>query len=267
MTSFADVTTWPIDDAGVGRGEVPSSWMQGRATYGGVVGALGLRGLRAILEQPRAPRTVHVGFIGPVGPGPTELRSQVLRSGRYLTHGRSEIWQGEQMRAQITATFADDRPSSLKVAAPEPEPIAEPETLADMPYLEGLTPAFTQHVAMRWANGGMPFAGGKDPRISGWCRHRTDPGSPYEAILGLLDAFPAPVLALLKGPAPSSSVSWTTSFSSVPESFDPDAWWRYDSETTVADNGYTAIRATLRAPNGRLAAVGEQLVAVFDGPK
>ncbi|MEM7158055.1 MAG: thioesterase family protein [Myxococcota bacterium] len=267
MSSFAEVTTWPIDDRGVGRGEVPTSWMQGRTSYGGVVAAIGLRGLRAVLEQPRVPRTVHASFIGPVGPGPAELRPQVLRSGRYLTHGRAEIWQGEQMRAQVTATFADDRPSSLQVPATEPGPVPEPETLVDMPYVEGLTPAFTQHVAMRWADGGMPFSGGKDPRISGWCRHRTDPGSSYEAVLGLLDTWPAPVLPLLRAPAPSSSVSWTTTFLSVPESFDPEGWWRYDSETTMAAHGYAAMRASLRAPDGRLAAVGEQLVAVFDGPK
>jgi acyl-CoA thioesterase len=268
MQSFAEVIDWAADGPDVWVGEVPAEWMQGRASFGGIVAALGLRALRTALGDGRAPRSIHTSFFGPLGPGPARVSVEIVRRGRFVTHGRAEIRQGEKSRAlqaQVTATFADDRDSDVVVDAPTRPARPGPEGLVDLPYIEGVVPAFTRAFAFRWTDGAVPFSGAKVAGLGGWCRHRTDPGTdPYVALLGLLDAWPSPVVAMFERPAPASSVSWSSMFYDVPAVVDAEQWWWYGSEAVAAGHGYAGMRASLYGPSGRLAATVEQLVAVFD---
>jgi acyl-CoA thioesterase len=265
MQSFADVVAWTSDGDDAWVGEVPPEWMQGRASFGGIVAAVGLRALRASLGDDRAPRSIHTSFFGPLGPGPARVTAEIVRRGRFVTHGRAEIRQGEGLQAQVTATFADDRDSGVVVDAPARPARPGPEGLVDLPYIEGVVPAFTRAFALRWTDGAFPFSKAKVPGLGGWCRHRTDPGAdPYVALLGLLDVWPSPVVSMFERPGPASSVTWSSMFYDVPAVVDAKQWWWYGSEAVAARHGYAGMRASLYGPSGRLAGTVEQLVAVFD---
>lgn len=267
MQSFAEVVDWAPDGPNAWLGEVPSEWMQGRAAFGGIVAAVGLRALRASLGEGRVPRSIHTSFFGPLGPGPARVTAEIVRRGRFVTHGRAEVRQGDVLQAQVTATFADDRDSGVLVEAPTRPARPGPEGLMDLPYIDGVTPAFTRAFALRWTDGAIPFSGAKQAGLGGWCRHRSDPGrDPYAALVGLLDLWPSPVVSMLSRPGPASSVTWSSLFYDVPAVVDAEEWWWYASEAVAARNGYAGFRASLYGPSGRLAATVEQLVAVFDRP-
>lgn len=265
MQSFGDVVAWASDGPEAWVGEVPREWMQGRASFGGIVAAVGMRALRASLGDGRVPRSIHTSFFGPLGPGSARVTAEIVRRGRFVTHGRAELRQGDELQAQVTATFADDRDSGVVVDAPLRPARPGPEGLQDLPYVEGVAPAFTRAFAFRWTDGAYPFSGSKTAGIGGWCRHRTDAGpDPYVALLGLLDAWPSPVISMFDRPGPASSVTWSTMFYDVPAVVDVEPWWWYGAEAVVARSGYVGSRASLYGPGGRLAATVEQLVAVFD---
>ncbi|MEM9459277.1 MAG: thioesterase family protein [Myxococcota bacterium] len=268
MPSFADVITWSPNGAGGWDGAISTEWMQGRASFGALPAALGLRAIRIACGDGRRPRSIHVAFVGPLTGGPARVTAEILRRGRFMTHARAEIRQGDQLRTQVTTTLADDRSSSVVV---DPAPMPErpsPEALNELPYFEGVTPAFTRFFEMRWSDGGFPFSGASEPGVGGWCRHRTECGlDPYIALLGLIDAWPSPVVPLLRVPAPASSVSWSTVYHQVPEVIGTDDWFWYRSEATAAHHGYAGMRAMLYARSGELVATAEQLVAVFDRPQ
>lgn len=268
MSSFEEAISWAPDGPGAWAGTVPSSWMQGRTSFGGIPAAVGLRAIRAVVADPsRAPRSVHTSFFGPLGPEPARVTAQVIRAGRYLTHARAEIHQGDELRAQVMATLAADRESGVVVEGPPMPERKGPEGLVDMPHLEGVAPTFTQYFAFRWTDGGMPFTGSSEARLGGWCRHRTEPGpDPFVAILGLLDAWPSPFVSMFPRPAPASSVTWTTNFFEVPDALDPEAWCWFGSEGLAARSGHAGMRGALYGPKGRLLAAVEQLVALFDRP-
>jgi len=265
MHSFAEVVDWQPDGPDAWVGEVPAEWMQGRASFGGIVAAVGLRALRTSLGDGRTPRSIHTSFFGPVGPGPARVTAEIVRRGRFVTHGRAEIRQADALQAMVTASFADDRDSGVIVDAP-PRPVRPgPEELVDTPFVEGVVPSFARFFAVRWTDGAMPFSKAKEPGIGGWCRHRTDPGEdPYLAILGLLDTWPSPVIPMFERPGPASSVTWSSMFYDVPAAIDAEQWWWYRSEAVAARHGYAGFRASLYGPSGSLAATLEQLVAVFD---
>ena len=152
------------------------------------------------------------------------------------------------------------------IVEPPPRPARpDPEGLVDLPYIEGVTPAFTRAFAFRWTDGAYPFSGAEQAGLGGWCRHRDDPGpDPYVALVGLLDAWPSPVVSMFRRPGPASSVTWSSLFYEVPAAIDAHQWWWYGSEAVAAGHGYAGFRASLYGPSGRLAATVEQLVAVFD---
>lgn len=267
VQSFAEVVAWVEAGAHEWVGEVPPEWMQGRATYGGIVAAVGLRAVRSAVGEGRTPRSMHTSFFGPLGPGRARVVAEVVRRGRFVTHGRAELWQADELRAQVTATFADDRDSRI-VVEPSVRPSRPgPEGLVDVPYVDGVTPAFTRAFAFRWTDGAMPFSGAKTSGLGGWCRHRTDPGAdPYVALVGLLDAWPSPVIGMYERPGPASTVSWSSLLFAVPAAIDEHEWWWYGSEAVAARHGYAGMRGSMYGPDGRLAATVEQLVAVFDRP-
>lgn len=255
--SFDAATTWLRTPDGRWRGEVHPSWLQGRGAFGGVVVGAALHAMEEITPLP----VLGLGsdLIGPLEPGGAELSVRVLREGRTLTRLQAELTQGGTVRAVVMGQFGGPRDSAAAVepkARPRRRP---PEALPGMPRAEGI-PAFTQHFDYRWTDGSPPYSGSANRLLGGWLRHRTQ-ATGAAALLGLLDAYPAPVVAMLPGPAPVSTVCWSARFVRVPERL--DGWWWLLGGVTEARDGVASTRAALHAPDGSLAAHMTQLVAVY----
>jgi acyl-CoA thioesterase len=260
--SFDTATDWPRE-GDARRGQVPSAWMQGRASFGGLVAAVMVRAMRE--HEPTLPlRAVHIDFIGPLTASPATARAEVLRRGRSLTHLSARIDQDTGVCARASASFGAARNSSIAIASPMEPDLPDPTDRPAMPFIPGVVPSFVQFIDMTFVEGGYPFSGQATAELAGWCRHRTNPGPPEPAIMGLLDAWPAPVLSLLDRPAPASSVSWTTRVVSMPESVGTDDWFWYRSSVSFARDGYAHMEGRLWDREGRAVASLEQLVAVFD---
>ncbi len=69
-------------------------------------------------------------------------------------------------------------------------------------------------------------------------------------------------LAQLKGFAPASSVSWALELRPVERPQD-DAFWRMDKDALATGEGYVNEKTTLWTPEGEMAALGYQVVAVY----
>ena len=129
-----------------------------------------------------------------------------------------------------------------------------------MPYIEGLTPDFTQNFDFRFATG-FPYTGSGEASVTGWCRHRT-PERGAAAMVGLVDAWPGTILPMLTAPAPASTVRWSVQFP-TDEDIRGDDWFWYSSVCPTAAGGYSTMTAQLWL-RGRLVSWSEQLLAIFD---
>ena len=62
-------------------------WMQGRAGFGGLVGALALKTMRGHVVPARKVRSLLIAFVGPVGPEEFTIHAKVLRAGKSVYPG------------------------------------------------------------------------------------------------------------------------------------------------------------------------------------
>ncbi len=268
MTAFDETTA--LTPAGSDRwtAQLAPDWMQGRTVFGGLVAAVATRAAADVAGADRPLRSVDVAFVAPLSPGTVEVTAEVLAAGRAVTHLAVSVWQEDVLGARLHVVAGASRASALQVPA-GPRAMdghAEPATAGiEMPYLEGITPMFTQHIETRWCAPAFPFsgAGPESTAVHGWCRHRTA-ASGLAAVIGLLDAWPPAVLPMAAAPIPASTVRWSAHLVGSATSASDDWLW-YEAETVHSADGYVTAHAALYAER-RLVAWSEQLIAVYDRP-
>jgi acyl-CoA thioesterase len=205
--------------------------------------------------------------IGPAAPGVLDVSVEVLRAGKSLSHARATLSQAGATCAILLGTFGQARASQLAVAGrASPRPDAPPEAFAQLPFVAGLTPAFTRHFDFRWTSRAALFSGAERGELSGYVRPLSADRVDSAVIAALLDAFPPPILTQLTQPAPTSTVTWLANFNGLPPEAPPPAaqdYCYYASSTNSASDGYVSFDAALWDSSGRLLADSRQLTVEF----
>lgn len=247
---------------------VPPSWGQGRATFGGLVGAMLYEAMRVKVPAGRPVRSLAITFVGPLLMNEAvAFEVDVLREGKAVSQILGRAVQNGAVVAIAQGSFGAARESQVAVEA-DPAPAMKPvDECQELPYIKDVTPEFTRFLAMRWALGGMPFSGNPSREMGGWVRLRSDVS--YDRIteahlLALVDAWPPVPLSQLTKPAPGSSLTWTVEFMHPIPKLTTHDWCMYRAEIEHARDGYGHIAARLWSPNGELLALSRQTTVVFD---
>ncbi len=261
MINFAHATA--LDDRQ--HGVVHPSWTQGRSAFGGIGAGLALSAISPLIPEGRRLRSLSIQFTAPMAPGTITTTASINRSGRSVTQAHAEVHTGDQLAVSVLATVAADRSSDIHIQAQSPPEIASCNDCMEMPYIEGVTPIFTQHFRYHWATlDSLPFQGGGRPNIEGYVSFREPTVPNAAAVLALIDSWPAPVLGMVSRPIAASTVTWMVNLYAKP---DPalDQTFRFSSTATVAGNGYSDMDGRLWDSRGRLIATSRQFVAEFSG--
>ena len=248
---------------------VTEDWQQGRTCYGGLISTLAVQAMRDLAGSAwpadAGLRGLQTCFVAPVSPGDVQIGVQLLRQGRNVCQVQAQALQGGQVAAVLLGVFGAERPSSLRPRLPtRPAARHEPEALAPQTRA-ALAPRFLQHFDLRFDDGPPPYSGGEGFRTSIHLRLAGDEALALSAELQtvlLADLPPTPVVGQLTRPTANSSVTWALELRPV-HAAPPRGWWRADNESLMVDGGYVNHCSELWAPDGRLAAYGSQVVAVF----
>jgi acyl-CoA thioesterase len=251
------------------RFHVTPDWQQGRTTFGGLLSALVVQAMRDGCGTDWPLRALQTNFVGPVAPGAFDVEVTLLRQGKNIRQVQARVLQAdeqgrEQVGGVLLGVFGTGRESGLPELRPAREPAARDiDSAFKWPYVPNMTPAFTQHLEFRQAEGGLPFTGADSWHSRVYTRLHVADGvdSELQAVM-LADAGPTPALARLKGFAPASSVSWALELRPVAEQT-AGGFWRMDKEALATGEGYVNEKTTLWTPDGQMAALGYQVVAVY----
>lgn len=242
-------------------------------TFGGLIAALAVQAMHDVAAEGHAAlpplRALQTNFVGPVGEGEMAVEVRLLRAGKNTRQVQATVTQcldgSVHVAAVLLATFGAGRTSALPALWPEQPPPARDAAAAQrVPQIEGMTPAFLRHFDMRWAAGALPYSGRLDWNTQIHLRLIDTAGVPLElqAVL-LADAPPTPVLGSMRERSPASSVTWALELRPLARAPEADALWRIDMSTLAAADGYVNQQAKLWAPDGQLAALAYQVVAVY----
>jgi acyl-CoA thioesterase len=243
---------------------VGEDWLQGRATFGGLVAAVGNESMRSLVSRELPLRSLHTVLVGPAPPGIWHISARVLRVGKSVTLTQCEISSAGQIAATLTGVYGQARPSVVRF---KPQPLIcsrQVDDINEVRYQPGVSPAFTQHFAMRWAEGRKPFSGAPKIPTKAFVRHLDPAALSESSVIAIVDCIPTPAIAMFAAPAPASTVTWTLEFFEHEFNFTADQWWRLDADVDAAGEGYVNQTAILNDPNGRPVALSRQLFAVFN---
>ncbi|MFN3713091.1 MAG: acyl-CoA thioesterase [Alcanivoracaceae bacterium] len=259
--AFHDIVA-SMDPAG--EVQVPSGWTQGRALFGGLLAALMYRALEQQIGDDIPVRSITVSFVAPASEGDLTCSAEVLRRGKSVVQGQCRAVQNGQVVAVLLASYGVARSSGVQVNSCPAPAFKGPDESVKLPWIEGVTPAFTRHYDFRWAFGGLPFSGVAKADIGGWLREQSARDRVDIAdLLGVVDSWPPAVLPVLRQPAPASSMTWTVEFMPGATAGSGKQWWQYLAETEFAAEGYVHTRARLWDQSGSLIAISRQTVTVF----
>lgn len=247
--------------------EIDESWGQGRSVFGGISAALVLEKLEDEFHlNEKDLRSINISFCGAVTVNePCTIHCQMLSEGKSVMHIQGQLIQDGHVKTHVMACYALSRHSSVSVNSEKVTPVKSFSDSRLMPFIEGLTPNFVQHIDMAHCGNSFPFSGSDSANIFGWMRFKQPPETFNDsAILALIDAWPPTLLSMLKRPAPASSISWSVEFIQPRSDLSKDDILYYECYTQQAADGYGHTQAKIYHPNGELIALSRQLVGVYD---
>lgn len=260
--TLEQASTLHPDGADALRWDVPEAWLQGRATFGGIVLAALVRAMEAAApSEDRKARGMTATFAGPVMPGPARIEVARLRSGSGLGVVAARLSQGGE--DLVEATLALGRARAEDVTAPPPPPVHAvhwrdaPAMPEDMPG----SPPFTRQFELRFLPP-LPFSGGDVAEAKGWVRARW-PGPRRDAALlvALSDVWVPSLFATFHGPRPMATVTYAATLLADPPP--GDAPIAVGARTIGLAGGYTAETSELVSEDGRLLCVTHQTRAII----
>ncbi len=261
----------PSGRDGVFRAVIPPDWSVGYAVHGGILMALASATMSKALVTVGAhgdPLVLSSFFLSAAEPGPFELHTEIVRTGRRMSTAQVSVVQAEgpgagTERVRAVATYGD-----LAAARPLHRTSAPP----DMPAPEQCIPAshpgdddkprwpFLQHLDLRidpatagWAAGEPSGAG----EMRAWIRRAS--GLPVDAFAlpFLLDSMPPVAFDMgIDGWAPT--LEMTTHVRALPE----PGWLRMRIRGENLTEGFLEEDAQIWDSTGRLVAQSRQLAGV-----
>ncbi len=268
MSALTDLlaTVQATADPGRYTARIDDSWLQGRTAFGGLSTALIAHAMRQQVPGDRRLRALSVSFVGPAPAGEHQLQLRSLRDGGSVSHLQGELLCHGDVATAVNAAYGKDRISKIVVdGPPRPSDIKAPADCMSLPFVEGLTPAFTQHFDMLLASGDLPLSGGDSPDFAMWLRFADATEMTESALIALADAPPMPGLNMITPPGVGSSLSWYLEFPGpVAPGEDREGWWYFDYRSQAGSNGYFSNTATVWAPSGKAVMFSRQVATVFE---
>jgi len=250
------VAVRPISD-GTFTYDVPSSFGQGKATFGGLVlGAL-VNAMKATLGVARPLRSLQAELLGAPRPGPSTIHVRVLRKSSTMETLSAELHQ-DGITTHAVGVFGDARPIADRVLPTLTLPSFD---VPAMPREAPFAPEFTRHFEYR-PIGPLPFAGSAPAPVTGWVRPREATAHDDALLMMLVDAWWLAAFVSMKAPRPAVTLGFALDVHGDFVGLPDDAPFYHRGELIALADGYGTETRELWGPDGRLIALNRQTIVI-----
>lgn len=245
---------------------VTLNWLQGRATFGGLVVALGVRATALERNAEKAPlRSILVSFVGPLAAGECQISVRCLRQGKSVSQYAAEITQNSQCIGMMNLVYGVGR-EEKRLPIPTQEKLPNKERIPTFAKNAAM-PAFLGNFEIKWVGNGLPMSGSNDQRLNAWVAlSGVKKDFALERMIAVADVPPPVMMSHYNVPIPSSSVTWKLEIIAAPEEMISNDWFYLDYELEIAADGYSQQSGRVYDEAGKLALLGHQCMVYF-GPK
>ena len=264
QASFAEVTAVRPAGDGCWQAGLDARWtIAGRPNGGYLLAIMG----RAAVAASDRPHTLaaSVQYLRPPAPGPVQLRTEVLRSGRSATHVRVQLSQdGDACVESLLVTGRLDEPGTPSGwnAPDAPVPPAPSRDAVRVPSVtpDGTSAPIMDEVTIALDHDTVGFATGAPSGRGAIAGRITLPGSdPFDdcALLFAVDALPPAALSI----APTGWVP-TISMNVYVRALPATGPVHVRCSSAVIDGGRVDETCWIHDSSGRLVAQGSQLAGI-----
>ncbi len=264
MSSLSDLSTPTPTTPGHYSLDVPSGWLQGSGTYGGLLMGSLVRAIEHAIGDPdRTVRSITAELPGPVIAGSAEITVDVLRTGKSLSTARAALSQGGEVKAHAVGVVAVARSGHGPLAWQD---LVRPEvpawsTIEPLPIDPGPWPEFAHNFEYRVVEG-LPTSG--STRTLGWVRSRLHGGLRDAGhIASVIDAWWPVALSRLPAMRPMATIVSSLDIVAGIAGLDPEAPMIYRASSPVLADGYCLETRELWGEDGRLIAINHQTIAII----
>ncbi len=243
--------------------EIPSTWMQGRTTYGGLSAALAHHVARQSFPDIPPLRSAQIAFVGPIA-GECDIVVEQVRRGKNTAFVTARVTYGDGVGMICTFIFMNPRDSSIVHHGLDVDAADMPPIPADEDVRHGPPEFFTYH--LDYPDKRIDL-NGNTTKLEAWHRLRDDgPLAPGRDVMTELlcigDGLPPSAMGLMTKPGPVSSMNWQINML-TDKPVTRDGWWLLTSETHHAENGASSQYMTVRNADLEPVMTGMQSVALF----
>ena len=236
---------------------IPTTWMQGRTSYGGLSSALAHHCASSIVEDCPPLRSAQIAFAGPLA-GETVISCELLRRGKNTAFVETRTTSEAGIGLACNFIFMNPRASTIEhsdIAVPDFGP---PPT--DDNARHGPPEFFTYN--MDYPEKRLELGMGT-AKLMQWHRLRErDRLDPMTELLCIGDGLPPSAMGLMKEAGNVSSMNWQVNMlTDVPQT--DNGWWLLESTTHHAHAGASSQYMTVYNSDKQPVMTAMQSVALF----
>jgi acyl-CoA thioesterase len=267
LPSFAADTGVTAVGPGRWSATVHEGWDIAGNANGGYLLAIAARAMAGAAERPD-PVTLTAHYLSPGRPGPAEVRTSVVKSGKRFTTVQATLVAGDRPLLAVLGTFGDlaptegaPAPSRVDDSPPDLPPVDQCVPLVPSDDAGGMPPPFARRVEIRMHPGDAGFSRGRpsgEMRLRGWFRLPDDQPLDTLALVLASDAYPPTIFNADLPVGWTPTVELTTHVRARPAA----GWLRCEFTTRFVTGGFLEEDGVVWDDTGTLVAQSRQLALV-----
>jgi acyl-CoA thioesterase len=226
------------ESPGLYEAHFTTDWYQGRGVYGGIQLGLMLKAAKHFIGNDEfSPRSMTCHYCEPATEGPVDIRVQMLRAGKTISHLQVFIERENNIISSSLMSWGRDRAMQAVHTPDDNRTLTPKEDVFKVPLSDRM-PEFCKYVQFYLESLNVPYIGSDNTQIKGYCAFKEPTALTFPTLGALLDMWwPSGGTLLQKPPRNAGTIDLSIHFLRPPTPEDDGIYM--DFENHWQKDGYS----------------------------